>query len=90
MLIVKAKEAQARLGEIISKVSKEPVAISRHGKTTAVVVSYDDFKRFEELEDFYWFSKAKEAEMDGFLSSEESEALLNNILKGGLSENNAK
>lgn len=90
MLTMRAKDAQAHLGEIISKVSKEPITISKHGKPAAVVVSYDDFRRFQELEDLFWAVRAEEAAMEGFLSVEESEAILSRILEGGLSENKAK
>lgn len=80
MLLVNAKEAQTRFGEIMIKVNKEPIAISRYGKAAAVVISYEEYQKFQDLEDFYWGIKAKEAEEEGYLSVEESTNILNQIL----------
>lgn len=80
MLLVNAKEAQTRFGEIMVKVNKEPIAISRYGKTAAVVISYEEYQKFQDLEDFYWEIKAKEAEEEGYLSVEESTNILDQIL----------
>jgi len=82
MLTMSAKDAQAHFGEIMNKVLKEPIAINRYGKTTAVVISYEEYQKFQGLEDLYWFLKAKEAEDEGYLSIDDSDTILNNILKG--------
>ncbi len=82
MLTMNAKDAQAHFGDIMQKVTKEPVAINRYGKTTAVVISYEEYQKFQDLEDLYWSLKAKEAEEKGYLSTIDSDTILDDILKG--------
>jgi len=82
MLTMNAKEAQAHFGSIMSNVIKEPIAIKRYGKTTAVVISYEEYQKFQNLEDLYWSLKVEEAEKEGYATHEESVSILNKILKG--------
>ncbi len=76
-----AKNAQAHFGEMMINAIKEPVAITKYGKLAAVVISADEYEKFQTLEDLYWSMKAKSAEENGYLSNDESDSLLENILK---------
>lgn len=87
MIKMNAKDAQAHFGEIMSTIRKEPVAITRYGKEAAVVISHDEYQKFQNLEELYWFLKAEEAEKEGYLSLEDTESLLNSILKSQINEN---
>jgi prevent-host-death family protein len=76
-----AKDAQAHFGEMMSIIRKEPVTITKYGKETAVVISYEEYQKFQNLEDLYWSLKAEEAEKEGYLSSEDTKSVLDSILK---------
>lgn len=49
MNFMTANEAKARFGEVLLKVQREPVHISKHGKPVAVLVAAEDFVSNEEL-----------------------------------------
>ena len=78
---INARDAQARFGEIMSTINREPITITKHGKETAVVISYEDYNKFQNLEELYWGLKAQEAEEEGYLSPDESETILGTILQ---------
>lgn len=44
-----ASEAKIQFGEVISKAMREPVSITKNGRPTVVVMSYEDFNAIEEL-----------------------------------------
>lgn len=71
-----ATEFKNHLGEYMQKVYQEPVIVEKSGKPSAVLISYDLFEMFSEMEDFYWGLKAEQARMKGYLSPEESEKRL--------------
>ncbi|GAB2549846.1 type II toxin-antitoxin system Phd/YefM family antitoxin [Spirosoma aerophilum] len=50
-----AQDARKNLSEIIGKAAfgNQPTVITRSGKNAAVVISYEDYERFRELEDKY-------------------------------------
>lgn len=79
---ISSREAQSNFAEFIYKVMKEPVIIQKHGKPVAVLISPEDFDKFQKLEELYWNLKVEAAEKNGYLPTAESEDFLNNILKG--------
>lgn len=81
MNIINSREAQNHFGDLMNQAIKEPVVIQKHGKPCAVLISHEEYKKFLELEDFYWDLKARQASEEGFLSKEESKDFLNSILK---------
>lgn len=44
-----ANEARTQFGDLLLKVQREPVQISRNGKTVAVVVSAEEYQAIESL-----------------------------------------
>ncbi len=50
-----AQDARKNLSEIIGKATfgNQPTIITRSGKNAAVVISYEDYERFRQLEDQY-------------------------------------
>lgn len=85
MKVFSAKHAQTHFSDMLITVIKEPVTIEKHGKPSAVLISCEDYKRFEvleEIENNYWAEKAFEAEKEGYLSVEETEEFLSSFLKG--------
>lgn len=80
---VTANEAKARLGAMLEMAQREPVTITRHGRPSAVLLSAVDYEKikelFDHLEDQYWYSRAMEAEAEGFIGVEEGEKFLTEI-----------
>ncbi len=47
--ILSANEAKTNFGTILLKAQRTPVQIKRNGKVVAVVISVEDYERFENL-----------------------------------------
>jgi len=62
MITVTSVEAQNRFGELIDRSQREPIAVTRRGRTVAYVVSGHDMKELVELrrrreEAARWYSR---------------------------------
>lgn len=73
-----ATTAKAKLGLILDTAQREPVTIEKQGRPYAVVIPIE---AYQILEDYYLILRAEEAKKEGFLSIEESEAVLNKLRK---------
>ncbi len=80
MRIESATNAKNRFGEIMDAALREPVMIQRSGRNSVVMISAEDYEALEALSDRYWREAAKEAEKEGYLSAEESEAIIQKYL----------
>ena len=80
MKTVSAKIAKNNFGELIESAQKGPVEIQKNGRSVAVVISLDEFKRLEALEDGWWASEADKASKEGFIGVEDSERFLAGLL----------
>lgn len=49
MLTVTSVEAQSRFGELIDRSQREPVQVTRHGRTVAYVISGHDMKELSDI-----------------------------------------
>lgn len=49
-MIVNASEFQKRLGEFADIARREPVTITRHGRSSLVLLSIEDYQRLKEIE----------------------------------------
>lgn len=49
MQIIPAQLAKNQFGDLLMKVQREPVEISKHGKRVAVVISPEEYEQFEKL-----------------------------------------
>jgi prevent-host-death family protein len=77
MARITATEAKARLGEAMETAQNEPVTIQKGGRNYAVLISARDYEFFQALEDFYWITRAREAEERGeWVGHEDSMRLL--------------
>ncbi|AFC70479.1 hypothetical protein [Rickettsia australis] len=56
---------------------KSPVIINKYGK---LLISPEEYEKFNQLEDMYWKMQAKNESKSGFLLEKESKDFLNNIL----------
>lgn len=55
---VAAGDAKNRFGELLDTAQREPVVIQKHGRAVAVVLSAEEYARFEALEDASWRERA--------------------------------
>ena len=72
MNTVTAKEAQTRFGQLLDRAQKEDVAITRHEREVAVVISRERYDEMQAIEDSYWLARAEKAAKGGFMGPEES------------------
>ena len=76
-----AREAKNAFGRLLDDARIEPVAIEKHGRAVAVVLSVDEYSRLENLEEAYWASKADAViAKDDWVGVEGSEQALKDIL----------
>ena len=57
MRTVAAREAKNEFGRLLDTAQREPVTIERYGRPVAVVLSIEDYERFEALDDAYWAAR---------------------------------
>lgn len=78
-----AKDAKARFGEMLDEALARPVAITKHDRLTAYVVSKRDFEKMianiQDLEDQLWLAKADLACKEGFVGPDRADAILSEI-----------
>lgn len=77
---VSAKQAKDNFGELIDNAQREPVEIQKKGRSVAVVVSLEEYRRLEALEDGWWANEAQKALKEGMLGQKESENFLAGLL----------
>jgi len=80
-MVANATEVKTRFGEFMDKAQKEPVEIEKTGRKFAVILGYDEYQRLLALEDAYWGARAREAEKSGFIGTEESMRLLEDMIR---------
>ena len=56
-----AKEAKDEFGRLIDTALQEPVEIQKRGRSVAVMVSLDEYKRLQAHEDAWWANEANKA-----------------------------
>ena len=71
MKTMSAKDAEARFDQFIDAAQQEPVVVTKEDHPVGVFLSIDH------LEDTIWGERAKAAHAEGYLTVEESAALLN-------------
>lgn len=75
-----AKQAKDEFGRLIDTALQEPVEIQKKGRPVAVLVSLDEYKRLQALEDAWWAAEASKAIKEGFVGVEASEKFLKSLL----------
>jgi len=73
---ITATELKNRFGKYLDISRVEPVIVDKTGRKTAVLLSYEEYKRLTEMEDTYWAQKALGAEQEGYAGTETRLALL--------------
>ncbi len=75
MKVLSLADAKARLSEVVTdaEYKKERTIIEKRHKPAAVVISYEDYRKFENLEDIYESKLLEESLKRGkFVSLEEA------------------
>jgi len=80
MKTVTATELKNQTGRQIEAALTSPVVVNKANRPVAVLISYEEFQRYQALEDHYWGDLAKEASEEGFLTAKASNALLDEML----------
>ncbi len=81
--IFTAKEAKNNFGRLLDEARRFPVGIKKNGREVAVLISKEDYSRYEDFEkiiDMYWGRKAKQAIKSGFLGVAESKKFIDSVL----------
>ena len=80
MIHISATEAKVQFGKLLDTARRESVSIDKQGRSVAVILSKEEFERLSEIEDSFWALRAEAAKTEGFLSEEESERFLDELL----------
>jgi prevent-host-death family protein len=75
-----ASDLKTKIGDMFMAAAKEPVQITKRGKEAYVLMSEEQFRRLEALEDALWAARAHEAMKSGFVGAENAEALLQELI----------
>jgi prevent-host-death family protein len=75
-----ASDLKTRLGDMFMSAASAPVQITKRGKEAYVLMSEEQFRRFEAMEDALWAARARDALKSGFVGADRSEALLQELL----------
>lgn len=76
-----ARDAKNRFGELLDSAQRTPVHITKNGRNVAVLLSLEDYDRYERSEDALWAARAEAAHAkDSYLGPAESDALLKDLL----------
>ena len=65
MLVMTSTETKRVWGQVMEKAQRGPVIVERDGRPAVAVISYEDFERFQELEDRIWGERAKAIRRSG-------------------------
>ena len=75
-----AFDLRTKIRDMFKAAAKEPVQITADGRETFVLMTDERFRRFEALEDALWAARALKASKNGFLGTENAEALLQELI----------
>jgi len=79
MVVMTSKEAKEKFGVLVDTARREPVTITKHNRSSVVVISAERFDELEAAEDRIWAARARRAEKRGYAGTEASEAFLQGI-----------
>jgi prevent-host-death family protein len=74
MKTMTALEAKTHFGKFLDAAQREPVLVTKKNRAVGVMFSIQD------IEDTVWGERAKKAEVEGFLGTEESANLLASLI----------
>ncbi len=75
----RASDAKNQFGRLLDAVRRSPISIEKLGRPVAIVISPEEYKRLDDIENKYWAIQAKLASSEGYLSEQDSEDLLKDL-----------
>ncbi len=81
MNTVNATYAKQNFGACVADAATQPVIIEKSGRPAVVMISYEEFRRLNEMEDAMWLQRAQDAAVGGYLSTEESDDFMKKRLE---------
>lgn len=75
-----ATQAKVHFGQLLDNTTKEPVVIEKSGRQVAVIMSYDEYTYLTDIEDKYWLLQAQQVDKQGYIGTDNSESLLDDLL----------
>jgi prevent-host-death family protein len=57
MKIFTANDARTNFAELMDVSRREPVAITKHGRTVNILLAVEDYERLAQIEDEWWMSQ---------------------------------
>jgi prevent-host-death family protein len=78
---VNATKFKTNLGSFLEEAIKEPVIVTKSGRPSAVLISFETFERLSEYEDQHWLALANAARKEGFLGVKETQKRLDKYAK---------
>ncbi|MHB1000024.1 MAG: type II toxin-antitoxin system prevent-host-death family antitoxin [Armatimonadota bacterium] len=72
MYTLKSKDAKNKFGEMLDKVIKEPVGITKYDREVAVLVSKERYDELISIEDEKWADRARNAALNGFIGKDKT------------------
>ena len=69
---INATSFKNNLGHYLASSIKEPVIVEKAGRASAVLISFEEFEKLSQYEDFYWSMQAAQAEKGGYLGVQET------------------
>ena len=79
MKTINATQAKQCFGELLNNAIQEPIAIQKHQKDFAVLLSSNRYQELLDYEDKCLHNQAVQAEQEGFIGVEASLALLDSL-----------
>jgi len=81
---VSTTELKAHLGRYLESVTREPVFIEKNGRSTAVIISAEEYQKFVALDDMYWGALAMQAKQEGVYQGDAMQRILDIAQKKGI------
>jgi len=78
---INATSFKNHLGRYLEFSIKEPVIVEKAGRASAVLISFEEFEKFSQYEDFYWSMRAAQAEKGGYLGTKKTASRLQKYAK---------
>lgn len=75
-----AADAKNRFGELLDAARREPVVIKKHGRSVAVMLSSEEYRRLEALDDAWWGAQAQKAMKEPSIGEHATRKLLAEML----------
>ncbi len=75
-----ASDLKTKIGAMFVAAVKAPVQITKRGTEGFVLMSEDEYRRLEAIEDAQWAARARKALESGFVGADKAERLLREAL----------